>query len=71
MLSATSLRLRPTALVLLLTLPGGCVTLGGTKPCPPVAPYPAGLADRVETLGQNDPLFVAMADYFVLHEQCR
>ncbi len=69
--NAISLRSRLTSLALPLILLAGCASWGTTKPCPPVAPFPVGLAAEVEKLPQSSPLFAALADYFVLHEQCR
>lgn len=58
-------------LALLSTLLGACASSTAGRPCPPVAAFPPGLADEVEKLPATSPLFVALADYFVLHEQCR
>lgn len=69
--SATSWRSRLVALLLPALLLPGCASWTATKPCPPVAPFPVGLAAEVEKLPQSSPLFAALADYFVLHEQCR
>lgn len=69
--SVNNWKWRRIGLAVLAIWLGGCGGLANTKPCPPVAAFPAGLADEVEKLPATSPLFVALADYFVLHEQCR
>ena len=39
--------------------------------CPPVRPYPPGLADRILTLPATDPVFQALADYDLLRAQAK
>lgn len=55
-------------LALCMTLLNGCATQVVTD-CPPVKPFPTGLADRIETLTETDPLFLALADYETLRSQ--
>ena len=69
--SAISWRSRLIVLLLPALLLTGCESWKASRPCPPVAPFPVGLAAEVEKLPQSSPLFTALADYFVLHEQCR
>jgi uncharacterized protein (DUF779 family) len=70
MRGVTNSRWLRIGLAILLTLQGGCANRVA-KPCPPVADFPPGLADRVETLDQNDPVFMAMGDYYQLWRMCR
>ena len=70
MRAKTNWRWLQIGLAIPLILLAACASRA-VKPCPPVADFPAGLADEVEKLPATSPLFVALADYFVLREQCR